>query len=106
MLQRLLLRLVLLLGCAAPRVLSYAWSSLDWGWPELKMPNVTADSFKLPPQKRTIISFVNGIYHNEEDWQRITQQLDEVFKQEVRFIAFIRTLACFLNACKLIRTSL
>jgi hypothetical protein len=30
------------------------------------------------------ISFVNGIYHSEEEWQKITDSLQDIFGQNVK----------------------
>lgn len=56
-------------------------------------PNVSTNSsfkFILPShcmefgRKYIRISFVNGIYHSEEDWRNITKDLESIFGLEVR----------------------
>ncbi|CAM9292842.1 unnamed protein product [Chrysoparadoxa australica] len=72
------------------QVTGYGWCN-DWGWPDLSEyltfgPVWDAASQIGPNGKppREIITFVNGIYHSEEDWQRITTNLRAIFGHEVR----------------------
>ncbi|KAG5189534.1 hypothetical protein JKP88DRAFT_301534 [Tribonema minus] len=78
-------------------VLGYGWSTLEWQWPTVNTTTIASyinanittllpGTTPVPPPvpSRQIITFVNGIFHSEEDWQRITEQLDDIFKQEVR----------------------
>lgn len=37
-----------------------------------------------PKQYYAVVTFINGIYHSVEDWQRITAQLESTFKCPVR----------------------
>lgn len=59
----------------------------------LKSIAYDSSSFMLPnkiskmnilPSNLTAITYINGIYHSEEDWTRITHQLSQLFGEEVR----------------------
>ncbi len=84
--------LVIALMILLPRETNgYGWTALDWDWPHstVRVVNDTVNSITVhvirccgylqklqyPPkhsQKPTssdVVTFVNGIYHSEEDWQ-------------------------------------
>lgn len=55
------------------------------------VPAITTNSTKIKQNKRNskksglcVVSFVNGIYHSEEDWRRISDMLEDIFEEEVR----------------------
>ena len=74
-----LLAQITCLLCHLTLCFSYGWTALDWHW-QSALP-AWPSSDKQP--SCVVISFVNGIYHNEIEWQRITHNLDEIFKQDV-----------------------
>jgi hypothetical protein len=105
--------IVLLLLCAHGAV-GYGWTALEWGWGErsadmlhgmngtyavlqdklsslaslgvasLRSSQGRASNETASPPSQTIITFVNGIYHSEEDWERLAEQLSATFQKEVR----------------------
>ncbi|CAM9283951.1 unnamed protein product, partial [Phaeothamnion confervicola] len=67
----------------------YGWCALEWGWD----PGLAALYYGLgaeddpglrQPNSRFAITYVNGIYHTREDWERLTTQLQGMFEHRVR----------------------
>ena len=77
-----LLVFTLLLTLAAPAPLSPVVQPISsWRWLNLSLSNATE---KVSWHPRIHVSFINGIYHSDEDWRRITANLSALFGCEVR----------------------
>ena len=73
--------LLLLLCRATCAPLDSAFPFIGRSWANASTDNATRTTPRAP---RIHVSFINGIYHSDEDWRRITANLSRLFGCEVR----------------------